>query len=74
MKRLDELHDLEDLLITETQEEIVSEELLSVLFQLEVFGGIPAIGAISGAALNLAFMRRVNNTVRRVFQERWLQG
>ena len=72
-KRLDELHDLEDMLITETQEELVSEELFSILFQLEVFEGIPGIGVISGAALNLAYMRRVNNTARRAFQERWLR-
>jgi hypothetical protein len=72
-KRLDELHDLEDMLIAETQEELVSEEILSILFQLEIFEGIPGIGAISGAALNLAYMRRVNVTARRAFQERWLR-
>jgi hypothetical protein len=72
-KRLDELHEIEDMLISETQEEIVSEEILSILFQLEIFEGIPGIGVISGAALNLAFMRRVDNTARRVFQERWLR-
>jgi EcsC protein family len=72
-KRLDELHDLEDMLIAETQEELVSEELLSILFQLGVFEGIPGIGAISGAVLNLAYMRRVDVTARRVFQERWLK-
>jgi EcsC protein family len=72
-KRLDELHELEDMLIADTQEELLSEELLSILFQLEVFEGIPGIGAISGAVLNLAYMRRVDNTARRVFQERWLR-
>jgi EcsC protein family len=72
-QRLDELHELEDLLIEETQQEIVAEEILSILFQLEIFEEIPGIGAISGAMLNLSFMRRVENTARRVFQERWLK-
>jgi hypothetical protein len=72
-KRLDELHELEDLLIEETQEDILADELLSVVFQLEVFDGIPGIGTISGGLLNLAFMRRVDRTARRVFQERWLR-
>jgi EcsC family protein len=73
MKRLDKLHEIQDLLITDTQEEPVSKALLLILFQLELFEGIPGVGAISGAALNLAFMRRVDNTARRVFQERWLK-
>jgi hypothetical protein len=72
-RRLDELHELEDLLVSETQEEILTEELLSIVFQLEIFDAIPGVGAISGAALNLAFMRRVEKTARRVFQERWLR-
>jgi hypothetical protein len=72
-KRLDDLHELEDLLIEDTQEEIIAEEVLSILFQLEIFEGIPAIGTLSGAALNLIAMRRVENTARRIFQERWLK-
>ena len=72
-KRLDELHDIEEMLVAETQEELVTEELFSILFQLEVFEGIPGIGAISGAVLNLAYMRRVDITARRAFQERWLR-
>ncbi len=72
-QRLDALHKLEDLLVAETQQEIVAEEIMSVLFQLEIFDEIPGIGAISGALLNLSFMRRVENTARRVFQERWLR-
>jgi EcsC protein family len=71
--RLDRIHQLEDWLIHEMHEEILAEELLSVLFQLEVFEAIPGIGAISGAVLNLAFMRKVDETARRVFQERWLK-
>jgi hypothetical protein len=72
-QRLDQLHEIEHWLLEETQEEIVTEEALSVLFQLEIFEQIPGIGAISGAVLNLLFIRRVENTARRVFQERWLR-
>ncbi len=72
-KRLEQLRELEDLLIEETQQEVVAEEALSLLFQLEIFEEIPGVGAISGALLNLAFMRRVDQTARRVFQERWLR-
>ena len=72
-RRLEQLRELEDLLIEETQQEIVAEEALSLLFQLEIFEQIPGVGAISGALLNLAFMRRVDQTAQRVFQERWLR-
>jgi hypothetical protein len=71
--RLKELREIETLLLEETQEEIVAEEALSLLFQLEIFGELPGVGAISGALLNLAFIHRVDNTARRVFQERWLR-
>jgi hypothetical protein len=72
-QRLDQLEEIEHLLLEETQEEILTEEALSVLFQLEIFEEIPGIGAISGAVLNLLFIRKVENTARRVFQERWLR-
>ncbi len=71
--RLSRLRELEELLIVETQEEIVTEELLSFLFQLEIFEEVPGVGAISGALLNLAFMHRVDTTAQRVFQEHWLR-
>jgi EcsC protein family len=71
--RLDRLHQLEELLIVETQEEIITEELLSFLFQLEIFEEVPGVGALSGALLNLAFMHRVDVTAQRVFEERWLR-
>ena len=71
-ERLGELRDLENLLIEELQVELITQELLSFLFQLEVFEEVPGVGAASGALLNLAFMRRVDLTARRVFQERWL--
>ena len=69
----DRLRELEDLLIEETQEEILAEEVTSFLFQLEIFEEVPGVGAISGGLLNLAFLRRVDVTARRVFQERWLR-
>jgi len=72
-KRLDEIHELEDRLIEGVQEDLLSEELLSILFQLEIFESVPGIGAISGAVINLAFMHRVAATAHRVFQERWLR-
>ncbi len=71
--RLKRLRELEELLIVETQEEVITEELLSFLFQLEIFEEVPGVGAISGALLNLAFMHRVDMTAQRVFQERWLR-
>ena len=72
-ERLDRLHGLRDWFLEMTQEEIVADELLSLLFQLEVFEEIPGIGVVSGAALNLFFSRKIDATARRVFQERWLR-
>lgn len=69
-KRLDEIHELEDVLIEGMQEDLLSEELLSILFQLEIFESVPGVGAISGAVINLAFMNRVATTAHHVFQER----
>jgi EcsC protein family len=71
-KRLDELKQIEEMLLEETQEEILAEEALSLLFQLEIFEEVPGVGMISGALLNLFFIRRVDRTARHVFQERWL--
>jgi EcsC protein family len=70
--RLKSLRAVETLLLEEVQEEILAEEALSFLFQLEIFEGVPGVGMISGAVLNHRFMQRVDNTARRVFQERWL--
>jgi hypothetical protein len=72
-KRIDQLREIKHLLVEETQEEILADEALSVLFQLEIFESVPGIGLISGAVLNLAFLRRIDITARRVFQERWLE-
>jgi hypothetical protein len=71
-QRLGQLRDLEHLLVEEIQVELVTQELLSVLFQLELFEEVPGLGAASGALINLAFMRRLDVTARRIFQERWL--
>ncbi len=68
-KRLDQLREIKHLLVEETQEEILADEALSLLFQLEIFEETPGVGLISGALLNLAFVRRIDITARRVFQE-----
>ena len=72
-ERIHRLRELEEMLIEETQEDVLTEEALSVLFQLEVFGDIPGVGAISGGALNWHYMRRVEEAARMLFQERWLR-
>jgi EcsC protein family len=71
--RIHRLRELEHLLIEELQEETLAQEVTSFLFQLEIFEEVPGVGAISGGLLNLAFLRRVDMTARRVFQERWLR-
>ncbi len=71
--RLDQLREIEDWLLEETQQDIIAEEAASLLFQIEVFEDIPGIGAISGGLLSLAFIRRVNHAAQRIFQERWLR-
>ena len=48
LERLDQLQDLEKLLVEEIQVDIIRSELLSFLFQLEVFEEIPGIGVASG--------------------------
>jgi hypothetical protein len=72
-ERIHQLRELEELLIEETQEDILTEEALSFLFQLEVFEGVPGVGTISGGVLNWLFMQRIEETARMVFQARWLR-
>src|SRR5262249_33098627 len=72
-ERIHRLRELEDLLIEETQEDVVTEEALAFLFQLEVFEDVPGVGAVSGGALTWLFMRRIEETARMLFQERWLR-
>ncbi len=52
-QRLDELHEIEDLLIEEIQEDILVDEALSFLFQLEIFEDIPGIGTVVGRGAEL---------------------
>ena len=68
LDRLGQLRDVEEWFLYETQEEIITSEAASLLFQLEIFEEVPAVGAISGALLNLAFIKRVELTSRRVFE------
>ena len=72
-QRLEQLKQVEELLVEEVREDILTEEALSLLFQLEIFEEVPGLGALSGALLNLCSMRRVEHTARRIFQERWLR-
>jgi hypothetical protein len=72
-RRLEQLRQVEEMLLEEGQEEILAEEVTSFLFQLEIFEDVPGVGALSGALLNWAFIRRVDVSARRVFQERWLR-
>ncbi len=71
-ERLSQLRELEDFLLAETQIDLLGQEILSFLFQLEIFEDVPGIGAITGGLINLAFLQSVELTARRVFQERWL--
>lgn len=66
------LREIEELLLEEAQENLVTEEAASFLFQLEIFEEIPGVGAISGALLNYGTLHRVERAARHVFQERWL--
>jgi hypothetical protein len=70
--RLSQLKDEEDYLLAETQMEVVKQELLSFLFQLEIFEEVPGIGAVTGGYFNLTFLQRIELTARRIFQERVL--
>jgi hypothetical protein len=72
-ERLARLREIEDSLLDEILQGTLAEEAASFLFQLEVFEEVPGAGAVSGALLNLAFIRRVDITARRVFQQRWLR-
>ncbi|QEH34502.1 EcsC protein family protein [Aquisphaera giovannonii] len=73
-QRLRRLREFEEMVFDEAEEEVLTQEVLSFLFQIEAFEEIPGVGALSGAALNLALIRRVDVAARRVFQERWLRG
>ncbi len=72
-QRVRELHELEDLMIEDAEQDVLTEEALSFIFQLEFFEEVPGVGLVTGAAFNWSFIRRVANTARMVFQERWLR-
>jgi hypothetical protein len=72
-ERINRLRELEDLLIEETQEDLLTDEALSLLFQLEIFEEIPGVDILSGAVLNWLFMARVEEAARMLFEERWLR-
>ena len=67
------LREIEDLVLEETQENIVIEETASLIGQIEVFEDIPVVGAVTGGLLNLATAHRADVTARHLFQERWLR-
>lgn len=73
LERLGNLREVEDWLLEETQENILTEEAASLLFQLEVFEDVPGVGAFTGGLFNLSFLHKINVTAQRVFQERWLR-
>lgn len=72
-QRLRRLRDLEDMVVEEAEEEVLTQEVVSFIFQIEAFEEVPGIGAISGALLNVAEMHRVDVAARKIFQERWLR-
>ena len=67
------LRDVEDLVLEETQEQVVTEELAALVTQIEIFEEIPVFAAATGALLNLAVVHRTASSARRLFQERWLR-
>jgi len=67
------LREIEDLLLEETQEQVVVEETASLLTQIEVFEDIPVFGAVTGGLLNLSVAHKADVTARHLFQERWLR-
>src|SRR3954451_10823509 len=48
------LREIEDLLLEQTQEQVVVEETASLVTQIEVFEDIPLFGAVTGGLLNPA--------------------
>jgi hypothetical protein len=67
------LRELEHVMTEQTEEQVVVEEVASLITQIEVFEDIPVFGAATGALLNLATVHKTDVTARRLFQERWLR-
>ena len=70
---MSKLREIEDLMLEQTQEQIVIEEAAALLTQIEAFEDVPVFGAATGALLNLAVAHKTDVTARRLFQERWLR-
>lgn len=70
---LERVREVEDLMIEETEEQVLIEESAALLTQIELFEDVPVFGAATGALLNLWTARKVERTARRLFQERWLR-
>jgi hypothetical protein len=67
------LREIEDLLLEQTQQQVVVEEAAALITQIELFEDIPVFGAATGALLNLSVAHKTETTARRLFQERWLR-
>ncbi|MFO0960500.1 MAG: EcsC family protein [Isosphaeraceae bacterium] len=67
------LREIEDLLLEETEEQLVIEEMASLISQIEAFEALPIFATAAGAALNLAMSRKVDRAARFLFRERWLR-
>jgi hypothetical protein len=67
------LRELEHVFVAQTEEQVVLEELASLITQIEIFEDIPVFGAVTGALLNLATLHKTDVTARHLFQERWLR-
>jgi hypothetical protein len=67
------LREIEELLLEQTQQQVVVEEAAALITQIELFEDIPVFGAATGALLNLSVAHKTETTARRLFQERWLR-
>ncbi len=67
------LREIEELLLEETQEQVLVEEAAALLTQIEAFESIPVFAAATGALLNLSVAHKTEVTARHLFQERWLR-
>jgi EcsC protein family len=67
------LREIEELMLEQTQQQIVVEEAAALITQIELFEDIPVFGAATGALLNLSVAHKTESTARRLFQERWLR-
>jgi hypothetical protein len=73
MHRIRRLREIEELVLEETQQDVMVDEAVALLTQLEIFEEIPLFGAVTGALTNLSVAHRTQSTARHLFQERWLR-